>query len=56
MSDGRIIRTLRQQAWERAKGELESVLSTYWDDDGFDEANEKIQSFILDIEVNGVVE
>jgi len=28
--DYRILRTLRQMAWQRAKGELHAVLETYW--------------------------
>ena len=31
-TDERILRTLRAQAWERAKGELQAVLQTYWDE------------------------
>lgn len=33
MNESKELRTLRLMAWARAKGELESILSTYWDGD-----------------------
>ncbi|MFW6219331.1 MAG: hypothetical protein ACOC33_00555 [bacterium] len=51
--------TIRNMAWERAKGELRSILQTYWvthrtdntkTDNGNKEAKEKIESFIKDFE------
>jgi len=57
MSDERILRTLRAQAWERAKGELNSILSTYWDDiDSFKRANLAINRFVDEIEGEGLAE
>lgn len=49
---------LRQMAWQRAKGELNSMLETYfpeWDgnkrvDTGFDAVSELIKKFIKDME------
>jgi hypothetical protein len=54
-----LAQTLRMMAWERAKGELKSVLHTYWPsyyldgsklDEGFDKVNEKIEQFVQDVE------
>lgn len=47
------IRILRQQAWERAKGELRSILVTYYQDDSFDPMNEAVTNFIEKVEDNG---
>jgi hypothetical protein len=58
-----LMQTLRMQAWERAKGELRAVLHTYYGDASardsdhkFEKANARIESFISDIEENGIVE
>ena len=32
MSDDKILRVMRQQAWERAKGELFSMIHTFYPD------------------------
>jgi hypothetical protein len=52
--DNRILISLRNMAWERAKGELKSILETYWgnEDDQFDKINDKINNFIKDVEDN----
>jgi len=51
--------TMRHMAWERAKGELNSLLHTYYSrydsqgkkvENGFDEANDRIRVFIEDFE------
>ena len=53
MDNSRVLRTLRDQAWERAKGELEALLSTYYDDkEEFDTADGIIRRFIEDFEDN----
>ena len=47
------LRTLRFQAWERAKGELQSMLVTFWDHhEPYDEVKEKVEAFIKDLEEN----
>lgn len=56
MNDDTTIKTLRAMAWERAKGELRSVLTTYHDDDNFDRANEEIEGFIKRIDDEGLAE
>ncbi len=58
MSNEIITRTLRLQAWERAKGEMEGVLHTYWSStDQIDgkKFDEKCQEFIDYVENNGLV-
>lgn len=61
MSESNEILTLRQMAWQRAKGELLAYLETYWPsyapggkelDNGFEEAHERIHAFIKDFEDN----
>ncbi len=55
MDDDKFSQTLRQMAWERAKGELQSILHTYWlDEDGFAAANKAISEFIENVEDNGI--
>jgi hypothetical protein len=47
----RMLRTMRYMAWERAKGELRSMLETYWhDDDKYDIMKEAIDEFIDDVQ------
>jgi hypothetical protein len=57
--DGKMLTTMRAMAWERAKGELGSVLATYYPeydlggkevDAGFDTANNLIKTFINSME------
>lgn len=58
MSTSKEILTMRGMAWRRAKGELESILETYWTewvdgkkrDNGFEKASELIKKFISDFE------
>ena len=54
-----VAETMRYMAWERAKGELRSVLHTYWPiyqtdgkqkDEGFRSVQEKIDQFIEDVD------
>ena len=41
-------------AWERAKGELRSMLTTYWGEpEAFKKLELKIEDFIIDVESNG---
>lgn len=59
-----IIRTLRHQAWERAKGELNAMIATTWPDTGphkpdrdhFQRMMKKIKEFIECIEGEGLQE
>lgn len=52
-----IIRNLRHMAWERAKGELQSLLHTYWDDDPACQALiSEINCFVENIEDKGWIE
>ena len=47
---------LRYMAWQRAKGELRSMLSTYTgscDDAKIDALREAVEAFIEDVEGNG---
>jgi hypothetical protein len=45
---------LRYMAWERAKGELNSMLQTYTNDrEKFDILKKTVESFIKDVEDNG---
>lgn len=48
--ESREIRNLRMMAWERAKGELQSMLCTYWNNGNFNQANTLINEFIKNIE------
>lgn len=57
MSDEKIIRTLRQQAWQRAKGELQAVLATYWgEQETFDEIHKLVTTFIETVDGEGLAE
>lgn len=59
-TDERILRTLRAQAWERAKGELNSMLQTYWDGHGndqpFRDMHAAVKEFVATVEDNGLHE
>ena len=53
--DSRVRITLRDMAWERAKGELYSMLCTFWGSEGenpkfFDEVKAAIDEFVEKIE------
>ena len=48
---------LREQAWERAKGELQSMLHTFYGDrERYTELAEAIRTFIKNIEDEGLDE
>lgn len=59
ISNRNLSTSMRLMAWERAKGELRGILTTYWPsyysdgkevDEGFDSVNEKIQQFIEELD------
>lgn len=57
MSEERAIRNMRHMAWERAKGELRSMLHTYWDaDERHDQIEKEMSDFIESVEQNGLHE
>jgi len=51
-----VLTTLRAQAWERAKGELRSLLPTYYVDDRFQRIDSLIEEFIHTVEDEGLAE
>lgn len=54
MSQERVLSVLRLQAWERAKGELQALLHSYYPtySDPYDTAESLISKFIADFEAN----
>jgi len=61
MGEERVVKTLRAMAWQRAKGELNAYLDTFWPsygrngqeiDNGFEDAKARIDAFIKDFEDN----
>ena len=51
----KIRESLRTMAWQRAKGELLSMLQTFWDGDtseNFEPLNQAIDDFITNVESN----
>jgi hypothetical protein len=60
----RILKSLRAMAWERAKGELQAALSTFWPeyasgslkeaDNGFEAAERMVKQFIKKVEDDGI--
>ena len=62
MSDENVIRILRAQAWERAKGELNAVLQTYisgtqsTQDGHFEKMDKLVADFISTVEGDGLAE
>lgn len=56
--ESREIKTMRYMAWERAKGELRSMLQTYWEEDtfGYCELEEVFSDFIKKVEDRGLQE
>lgn len=54
MSEEILLRTLRAMAWQRAKGEMQALLYTFWNDqEQFNAMNDAIESFVKDVEDNG---
>lgn len=57
MSEERIIRNMRNMAWERAKGEMRSMLHTYWDDgERYEQIEKEMAEFINSVEDQGLHE
>jgi hypothetical protein len=57
MSEHNILGVLRAQAWERAKGELRSILVSYINDtDRFEAMDNAVDVFIKLVEDNGWAE
>ena len=55
--EDRVIRTLRAQAWQRAKGELQAVLHTYFGErDRFEAMDSAVQELIKTVEDDGLAE
>lgn len=51
MPEDKVLETLRNMAWERAKGELKSMLHTFYGGlSKFPEMSERIDNFIADME------
>lgn len=61
-NDSREVRTMRHMAWERAKGELHSMIASFWGDgtpggcDEFKKLKKTVDNFITDVEDNGLHE
>lgn len=56
-SSYQVIKTLRMQSWERAKGELHSLLATFWGDtENFDMLSDEVEKLIKLIDDNGLAE
>jgi hypothetical protein len=53
MEESRELTAMRLMAWDRAKGELKSMLNTYYTNECFDILSETIDNFIKDVEDNG---
>lgn len=52
-----ILRTLRAQAWERAKGELEAVAVSFWaEPDQYGKLRDAITKFVTEVEDNSLAE
>ena len=55
-----LMQTLRFMAWERAKGELQGILNTYWSgkptDESCDKVRDKINLFIEEIDCGGLLD
>lgn len=56
MEDERVIRAMRTMAWERAKGEMQSMLHTYYESstgDYFQQFNHAFREFVRKVEDHG---
>lgn len=59
ISNEMIVENMRHMAWERAKGELRSMLHTFWehkDESSYEELKDAIESFIKRVEDEGLHE
>lgn len=53
----RFLKTMRIQAWEKAKGELNAMMHTFWGgDDGFGPLDKVVRQFIKKVEDEGLAE
>ena len=50
------MKIMRRMAWERAKGELQSMLQTYWGNDNFLEFDVTVREFVKKVENNALQE
>jgi len=60
-TNSQILQSLRLMAWERAKGEIESMFQTiYWTDNENDKRTDKLRKafndFVMEVEDNGLHE
>lgn len=52
----RILKTMRAMAWERAKGELRSILNTYLgEQETFEQMNSMVENFCSEVDSSGLV-
>ena len=52
-----MIRTLRTQAWERAKGEMNSMLHTFWEEaEQCADLQDAMDKFVKEVEDNALQE
>jgi hypothetical protein len=57
MQDDKTIRTMRNMAWERAKGELRAMAQTYWKEDSkYQKIMHIFDAFVEEVENNGYQE
>jgi acyl-coenzyme A synthetase/AMP-(fatty) acid ligase len=57
MDSNNVISNLRHMAWERAKGELRSMLHTFWNDhDRYEELMNEVEGMIHTVEHRGLHE
>lgn len=57
MEESNEIRNLRAMAWERAKGELKSMVHTFWQNEyQFKKFNAVLEKFIEEVEDNALQE
>lgn len=57
MHDDRALSVMRNQAWERAKGEMRSMYHTFYNNyDSFKKLEDEVENFIKEVEDNGLQE
>lgn len=59
MSDSRILHAMRAMAWQRAKGEMASIMETYYadqDDDKYERFKESFEAFVKHVQDEGLAE
>ena len=55
--DDKFLRTLRTMAWQRAKGEINAMLNTYWkEDDKHTQLRALFIDFVSNVESEGLQE